>query len=164
MSALLTLLMPAITELEAAYEKAKNDPEFRRELDSYLREYVGRPTALTFCERLSEEYGPRIYLKREDLAHTGAHKINNAVGQASLAKYMGKTHLIAETGAGQHGERRRLSHVRPSPFPRGNLPGAISICAYRAGRSKGAAEGRYDRLEPLYAGRRRQFQPAGGRP
>ncbi len=95
--------MGAVHELAEAYGKYKDDSKFKRELDSLLTQYAGRPTALTFCERLTEEYGPKIYLKREDLAHTGAHKINNALGQALLAKYMGKTRLIAETGAGQHG-------------------------------------------------------------
>jgi len=97
------VLMGAVHELTDAYEKYKDDPKFKRELDYLLTQYAGRPTALTYCENLSREYGPKIYLKREDLAHTGAHKINNALGQALLAKYMGKTRLIAETGAGQHG-------------------------------------------------------------
>jgi tryptophan synthase beta chain len=97
------VLMSAVAELEEAYEKYKNDPKFKKELDVLFKDYVGRPTPLTFCENLSKEYGCKIYLKREDLAHTGAHKINNALGQALLAKYMGKTRLIAETGAGQHG-------------------------------------------------------------
>ena len=97
------VLMEAVQELADAYEKYKDDPKFKKELDYLLTQYAGRPTPLTFCERLTEEYGPKIYLKREDLAHTGAHKINNALGQALLAKYMGKTRLIAETGAGQHG-------------------------------------------------------------
>ncbi|MFH1587608.1 MAG: tryptophan synthase subunit beta, partial [Candidatus Diapherotrites archaeon] len=96
-------LMPALEELEAAFEKYKNDEKFNKELDTLLTEYTGRPTALTFAENLSRKYGCKIYLKREDLAHTGAHKINNALGQALLAKYMGKKRIIAETGAGQHG-------------------------------------------------------------
>ena len=97
-------LMPALTELEEAWEAAQRDPAFQRDLDTFLREYVGRPTPLTFAPRLSEELGgARIYLKREDLAHTGAHKINNAVGQALLARRMGKRRIVAETGAGQHG-------------------------------------------------------------
>jgi len=95
--------MEAVQELADAYEKYKDDPKFRKELEDLLKNYVGRPTALTFCPNLTEEYGPKIYLKREDLAHTGAHKINNALGQALLAKYMGKKRIIAETGAGQHG-------------------------------------------------------------
>ena len=98
------LLMPALDELEAAYEEARHDPTFRAELDGLLREYVGRPTPLTAAHRLSAALGgARIYLKREDLAHTGAHKINNALGQALLARRMGKRRIIAETGAGQHG-------------------------------------------------------------
>jgi len=96
-------LMPALEELEAAYAKLRDDPEFKRELDHYLREYAGRPTPLYLAERLSKRVGMKVYLKREDLAHTGAHKINNTIGQALLAKYMGKTRVIAETGAGQHG-------------------------------------------------------------
>jgi tryptophan synthase beta chain len=97
-------LMVALRELEAEYEKAKNDPDFREELSGLLRDFAGRPTPLYFAERLTEHFGgARIYLKREDLLHTGAHKINNAIGQALLAKRMGKPRLIAETGAGQHG-------------------------------------------------------------
>lgn len=96
-------LMPALEELEAAYTKLKDDPKFKHELDNYLREYAGRPTPLYFTEQLSKRVEMKVYLKREDLAHTGAHKINNTVGQALLAKYMGKTRVIAETGAGQHG-------------------------------------------------------------
>jgi tryptophan synthase beta chain len=90
-------------ELEAAFRQAWVDPDFRGELDSLLRSYGGRPTPVTECRRLSEEMGVRLLLKREDLAHTGSHKINNVVGQALLARRMGKTRLIAETGAGQHG-------------------------------------------------------------
>jgi len=97
------VLMEAVNQLAEAYEKFKDDPSFKKELAGLLKDYAGRPTALTYCDRLSEKYGPKIYLKREDLAHTGAHKINNALGQALLAKYMGKKRLIAETGAGQHG-------------------------------------------------------------
>ncbi len=97
-------LMAALTELAAEYERAKQDPLFKEELDFMLREYVGRPTPLTFAERWSEKLGgARIYLKREDLLHTGAHKINNAMGQILLAKRLGKERIIAETGAGQHG-------------------------------------------------------------
>ena len=96
-------LVPALDELTAGWEEAKADEAFRAELDRLLREFVGRPTPLYLAERLSEAAGGRVYLKREDLAHTGAHKINNAVGQALLAKRMGKTRVIAETGAGQHG-------------------------------------------------------------
>jgi tryptophan synthase beta chain len=98
------VLMPAFEELTAAYEEARQDPSFQEELRYYLREYVGRPTPLYFAERLTRELGgAKVYLKREDLCHTGAHKINNAVGQALLAKRMGKPRIIAETGAGQHG-------------------------------------------------------------
>ena len=97
-------LMHPLQELEAEYRRAQQDPEFRRELEYYLREFVGRPTPLYFAERLTRELGgAKIYLKREDLNHTGAHKINNAMGQILLAKRMGKTRIIAETGAGQHG-------------------------------------------------------------
>lgn len=96
-------LMPALAELEKTYEKYKEDKAFQRELDFYLREYAGRPTPLYFAGGLSRRYGARIYLKREDLCHTGAHKINNTIGQALLAKRMGKSRVIAETGAGQHG-------------------------------------------------------------
>ncbi len=97
-------LMPALEELTKAYLAAKNDPKFQEELIYYLENYVGRPTPLYFAEKLTEALaGPKIYLKREDLAHTGAHKINNTIGQLLLAKRMGKTRIIAETGAGQHG-------------------------------------------------------------
>jgi len=97
-------LMPAIEQLEREYRKARKDTAFQRELNYYLKEYAGRPTPLYFAERLTKHLGgARIYLKREDLAHTGAHKINNALGQALLAVRMGKRRLIAETGAGQHG-------------------------------------------------------------
>jgi tryptophan synthase beta chain len=97
-------LMHPLQELEEAFFAAQNDPEFKRELDYYLREFCGRPTPLYFAERLTRELGgAKIYLKREDLLHTGAHKINNAIGQVLLARRMGKTRIIAETGAGQHG-------------------------------------------------------------
>ena len=97
-------LMPAIIELKQAYKKAKNDPTFQDELQYYLKEYVGRETPLTYAKAYSESLGgAKIYLKREDLNHTGAHKINNALGQALLPKRMGKRKLVAETGAGQHG-------------------------------------------------------------
>ena len=98
------VLMNAASELEEAYEHYKNDPEFNRELQELLNEYAGRPSRLYFAKRMTEDLGgAKIYLKREDLNHTGAHKINNVLGQALLAKKMGKTRLIAETGAGQHG-------------------------------------------------------------
>jgi tryptophan synthase beta chain len=96
-------LIPALEELEQAFEEALRDPEFLREFETLLRTYVGRPTPLTEARRLGEAVGARIFLKREDLAHTGAHKINNALGQALLAKRLGKRRVAAETGAGQHG-------------------------------------------------------------
>ena len=96
-------LMPALAELEAAWVAARGDASFQSDLSGLLSEYVGRPSPLYFASRLSEAAGHPIYLKREDLNHTGAHKINNAIGQALLAKRMGKTRIIAETGAGQHG-------------------------------------------------------------
>src|SRR5205085_10585975 len=96
-------LMPALAELEEAWIAAVADPAYRDELDGLLRDYVGRPSPLYRARRLSEVAGRSIYLKREDLNHTGAHKINNAIGQALLAIRMGKRRIIAETGAGQHG-------------------------------------------------------------
>jgi len=98
------ILMPALEELEIAYDEAWDDQPFREEFQNLLKEYVGRPTALTYAPRLTEHFGKaKIYLKREDLCHTGAHKINNAIGQILLARRMGKERIIAETGAGQHG-------------------------------------------------------------
>ena len=98
------ILIPALSELRTAYAEARQDPQFNTTYHSLLREYVGRPTALTFAERLTDHFGgPNIYLKREDLCHTGAHKINNTIGQILLARRMGKQRIIAETGAGQHG-------------------------------------------------------------
>jgi len=97
-------LMHPLMELEAEYVRVQHDPEFQRELQYYLREFAGRPTPLYFAERLTRELGgARLYLKREDLLHTGAHKINNCLGQVLLARRMGKSRVIAETGAGQHG-------------------------------------------------------------
>lgn len=97
-------LIPALSELTEAYHQAQKDPQFKQELDSCLRDFVGRPTPLYLAEKLTEKYkGAKIYLKREDLAHTGAHKINNSIGQMLLTKRMGKKRVIAETGAGQHG-------------------------------------------------------------
>ena len=97
-------LMSAVAELEEAYEHYKNDPQFMSELDQLLKEYCGRPSRLYFAEKMTKDLGgAKIYLKREDLNHTGSHKINNAIGQVLLAKKMGKTRVIAETGAGQHG-------------------------------------------------------------
>jgi len=97
-----TLVEP-LRQVEKAYENAKKDPDFQARLQTLLRSYAGRPSELYFAEELSKQTGRRIYLKREDLLHTGSHKINNALGQALLAKAMGKTRVIAETGAGQHG-------------------------------------------------------------
>ena len=96
-------LIPAIEALDAAFDEAMSDSAFRASLDGMLRDYVGRPSILSDAPRLSDRVGTRIYLKREDLNHTGAHKINNTVGQVLLARRMGKTRIIAETGAGQHG-------------------------------------------------------------
>ncbi|HLG67796.1 MAG TPA: tryptophan synthase subunit beta [Acidimicrobiales bacterium] len=96
-------LVPACLELEAAFAGAWADPAYRAELDAVLRDYGGRPTPVTECRRLSEHLGVRVLLKREDLAHTGSHKLNNVVGQALLTRRMGKRRLVAETGAGQHG-------------------------------------------------------------
>jgi tryptophan synthase beta chain len=97
------VLMPAVEELKKEYEHVKDEEDFNAELENFLREYAGRPTPLTYCPNLSRELGLKLYLKREDLAHTGAHKINNTIGQGLLAKRMGKKRIIAETGAGQHG-------------------------------------------------------------
>ncbi|MHC1610495.1 MAG: tryptophan synthase subunit beta [Candidatus Methanospirareceae archaeon] len=97
------VLMHALNELEGAYLRYKSDEEFKEELEYYLRTFAGRPTPLYFCSRLSDLLGTKLYLKREDLVHGGAHKLNNAIGQGLLAKKMGKRRLIAETGAGQHG-------------------------------------------------------------
>lgn len=98
------ILIPALEELETAYQETVDDPLFQQEYQHLLEEYVGRPTKLTFADRMTAHYGKaKIYLKREDLCHTGAHKINNAIGQILLAKKMGKNRIIAETGAGQHG-------------------------------------------------------------
>ena len=97
-------LMNAVQELEEAYEKYSRDPEFNRELDDLLKNYAGRPSLLYYAEKMTKDLGgAKIYLKREDLNHTGSHKINNVLGQVLLAKKMGKTRVIAETGAGQHG-------------------------------------------------------------
>src|SRR5216110_1674869 len=97
-------LMHPLQELEEEYFRSQQDPEFQREFEYYLREFCGRPTPLYFAERMTRELGgAKIYLKREDLLHTGAHKINNCIGQILLARRMGKTRIIAETGAGQHG-------------------------------------------------------------
>src|SRR6195952_2995107 len=96
--------MPPVLDMGEAYEAAKSDPPFKAELDGFLKHYVGRPSPLYFAERLTRHYGgAKIYLKREELNHTGSHKINNCMGQILLAMRMGKTRIIAETGAGQHG-------------------------------------------------------------
>ena len=97
------MLFPNLDELKKNYTKVINDKNFQENYDSLLKDYVGRPTPLYFAERLSDKYNCKIYLKREDLCHTGAHKINNTVGQILLAKRLGKKRIIAETGAGQHG-------------------------------------------------------------
>ena len=97
------VLIPALEELRDAWSELRDDPSFRGELGSLLTDFVGRPTPLTHAARLSDELGYDIWLKREDLAHTGAHKINNSIGQVLLAKKLGAQRVIAETGAGQHG-------------------------------------------------------------
>ena len=105
-------LMNAVIELEKAYTYYKNDPAFQTELTELFNEYAGRPSRLYYAEKMSRDLGgAKIYLKREDLNHTGSHKINNVLGQALLAKKMGKSRLIAETGAGQHGVADRKSVV-----------------------------------------------------
>ncbi|MDA2931125.1 pyridoxal-phosphate dependent enzyme, partial [Acidobacteria bacterium AH-259-O06] len=96
-------LMSPLEELNRVYLEAREDPDFEREFEELLRSYAGRPTPLFYAKRFSERAGLKVYLKREDLCHTGAHKINNALGQALLARRMGKSRIIAETGAGQHG-------------------------------------------------------------
>ena len=96
-------LIPACHELEKAFREAWGSEAFRNELSGLLKDYAGRPSPITECERISEELGYKVLLKREDLNHTGSHKINNVLGQALLAKRMGKSRLVAETGAGQHG-------------------------------------------------------------
>ena len=105
------VLMSALGELEHAYVKFRDDPGFRKELDAYLREFAGRPTPLFFARQLSKKLGVKIYLKREDLVHGGAHKLNNTIGQALLAKKMHKKRVIAETGAGQHGLATAIAAV-----------------------------------------------------
>ena len=97
-------LMPLVLAVEEAYDAARADPSFQAELDGYLAHYVGRPSPLYFAERLTRHFGgAKLYLKRDELNHTGAHKINNCLGQVLLARRMGKRRIIAETGAGQHG-------------------------------------------------------------
>ncbi len=96
-------LMPILLELDSIYKELRFDREFWSEVNSYLKDYVGRPSPLTFAENLSNEIGAKVYLKREDLNHTGAHKVNSVIAQGLIAKKMGKKRVIAETGAGQHG-------------------------------------------------------------
>jgi len=105
------VLMSALEELDSAYTTFRDDPEFRRELDVYLRDFAGRPTPLFFARQLSRKLGVKVYLKREDLVHGGAHKLNNTLGQALLAKRMNKERVIAETGAGQHGVATAIAAV-----------------------------------------------------
>ena len=97
------MLHPNVEELRLNYLSIMHEPAFQKEFNELLKEYVGRPTPLYFAKRLSEKYGTKIYLKREDLCHTGAHKVNNTIGQILMAKRLGKNRIIAETGAGQHG-------------------------------------------------------------
>ena len=97
------MLYPNVEELRKNYLKIMHSATFKKEFDELLKEYVGRPTPLYFAKRLSEKYKTKIYLKREDLCHTGAHKVNNTIGQILMAKRLGKNRIIAETGAGQHG-------------------------------------------------------------
>jgi len=103
------ILMPALRQLEAAFVEAQRDPEFQQEFTDLLKNYAGRPTALTLCRNLTQGTKTRLYLKREDLLHGGAHKTNQVLGQALLAKRMGKNEIIAETGAGQHGVASALA-------------------------------------------------------
>ncbi len=136
-------LMNAVIELEEAYNHYKNDPEFNRELTELFNEYANRPSRLYYAARMTEDLGgAKIYLKREDLNHTGAHKINNVLGQALLAKKMGKTRLIAETGAGQHGVATATAALcsewsawclwaRRTPFGRRSMS---TVCACSAPR------------------------------
>src|SRR2546430_14982968 len=120
-------LMPALHELEAAYDEAKEDPRFQEELESYNRHYGGRPTPLYFARRLTDHIGgAQIYLKREDLCHGGAHKFNNVMGQALLAKRMGKSRIIAETGAGQHGVAAAMAGAGLR-LPVGGYMGSVGV-------------------------------------
>jgi tryptophan synthase beta chain len=120
-------LMPLILDLEKEYRRAKTDPAFEEEFQYLLRQYVGRPNPLYFAERLTEDLGgAKIYLKREELNHTGAHKINNCIGQILLAKRMGKTRIIAETGAGQHGVAT-ATVARASACPCTIFMGALDV-------------------------------------
>ena len=153
-------LMPALAELESAWVEARDDPEFRAELDGLLRDYVGRPSPLYRASRLSEAAGHPVYLKREDLNHTGAHKINNALGQALLARRMGKRRIIAETGAGQHGWPRRPP-ARSWTWSASST-WAPRTCAARSPTSSGWAC--WARVEPVEAGAHAQGGRLGGDP
>ena len=119
-------LVPAFERLEAGVKEHLHDPQFQAEFQRELREWVGRPTALTYAPRLSERWGADVWLKREDLAHTGAHKINNAIGQALLAKRLGVKRVIAETGAGQHGVASAAACARVG-LPCAVYMGAVDI-------------------------------------
>ena len=131
-------LMPLIHDLEKAYNEAKNDPAFCKQMDGYLRDYVGRPSALYFAERLTAHFGgAKIYLKREDCNHTGAHKVNNVLGQILLAKRMGKPRVIAETGAGMHGVAtatlvRQFGLECVVPWARSTSTGAPNVMRMKA--------------------------------
>lgn len=136
-------LMNAVIELEEAYNHYKNDPEFNRELTELFNEYAGRPSRLYYAKKMTKDLGgAKIYLKREDLNHTGAHKINNVLGQALLAKKMGKTRLIAETGAGQHGVATAtaaalIGHGVRGIYGRGRYhPPGTQCIPYAASRSR----------------------------
>ena len=148
--------MPALAELEAAWLELRDDEGFRDEVAALLRDFAGRPTPLYHAQRLSEAAGHPVYLKREDLGHTGSHKINNALGQTLLARRMGKTRIIAETGAGsarrRHRDRLRAARprVRRLHGHRGHAPPAAQRAAH-------AAAGRARR-----AGRRRHAHAQGG--
>ena len=165
-------LVAALDELTAAWGEAREDPAFRDELDGLLRDFVGRPTPLYAAERLSERAGHRVYLKREDLAHTGAHKINNAIGQALLARRMGKPRVIAETGAGQHGVATATAcallgpGVRRLHGHRGHAPPEAQRRAHAPSRRRGVARpGR--RTDAQGGGQRRDprlGRERGGRP
>jgi len=128
-------LMNAVIELEAAYEYYKNDPEFNRELTELFNEYAGRPSRLYYAEKMTKALGgAKIYLKREDLNHTGAHKINNVLGQALLAKKMGKTRLIAETGAGYLRLHGKCFHMAGDEAGRA---GELAVWLPESGRNLG---------------------------
>ena len=130
-------LMPALAALEVAWVSAWSDPAFRDELSGLLRDYVGRPSPLYMARRLTDAVGHPVYLKREDLNHTGAHKINNVLGQTLLARRMGKRRIIAETGAGQHGVATATACASRSPT-RASLR-ASALCPYRSATSAAAA-------------------------